>query len=114
MAPCICGGDEEPQLVRYAHPICVVDRDTSMHFHGGGVGHKSTRNTTREFFEDCDPLDRIAPAAPNEVTDAESEQEEDALLTGKGLMEGDEGAAGGDDDMELDSEVDKYNYGGLE
>ncbi|KAJ8580241.1 hypothetical protein M405DRAFT_753507, partial [Rhizopogon salebrosus TDB-379] len=34
-----------------------VDRDMLMLFRGGEVGHKSIRNATREFLEDCDPLD---------------------------------------------------------
>jgi hypothetical protein len=29
-----------------------------MHFHGGGVGHKSTRQATDWFLSDCDKLDK--------------------------------------------------------
>jgi hypothetical protein len=95
-----------------------------MRFRGGGVGHKSTRDATRKFLEDRDPLDRITPAAPNEVTDSESEQDgedgEDAPVAGEEMMDGIEGdededvTADGNDDMQLDSEMDEYGYGGLD
>jgi hypothetical protein len=34
-----------------------VDRDMMMRFHGGGVGHKSTREVTDQFLDDRDPMD---------------------------------------------------------
>lgn len=35
-------------------PTRFVDHDMIMQFHGGGVGHKSTRNATDQLLDDRD------------------------------------------------------------
>ena len=54
-----------------------------MRFRGGGVGHKSTREATAVFLEDCDPLDEITRNdSEEEFEDLESGINEGAQLSG--------------------------------
>jgi hypothetical protein len=68
-----------------------VYRDMLMRFHGSGVGHKSIRNATREFFEDRPSSSKLLALSRNRKVKMHSSLE-------RVMMEGDEGAADGSDD----------------
>ncbi|KAG2339697.1 hypothetical protein BDR05DRAFT_916879 [Suillus weaverae] len=92
-----------------------VDRDMMMRFHGGGVGHKSTREATAVFLEDCDPLDEITQNdSEEEFEDLESGINEEAQLSGSTSGATQNQATSDEDEDDIESEMDEYGYAGLD
>jgi len=59
-----------------------------MHFRGGGVGHKSTREATNFFKKDRDRLDmRSASSEPTQDIDDEDDEEWDDVNKDSGIDE---------------------------
>lgn len=112
---------------RFYYVNMFVDRDMFMHFHGGGVSHKSIRSTTQIFRNDHNPLDCVAPsdnADSKEDEEASEGDEEASKGDEEGAAEGDEeGAAKGaidegiidqDEDKVGESEMEEFGYGRLD
>ncbi|KAG1722882.1 uncharacterized protein EDB91DRAFT_1174015 [Suillus paluster] len=120
-----CPLHENNEDWKFYYVNMFVDRDMMMRFRGGGrVGHKSTRDATRVFLDDRDPLDEVAPELDvlddrSEDTDFVSSDEEgdDNGLDGEEpgedeVMDGDEGIADRGEDVEL--EIEEYGYSGID
>ncbi|TFY53971.1 hypothetical protein EVG20_g9898 [Dentipellis fragilis] len=102
----------------YFYVNIFVDRDMFMRFRGGGVGHKSTRDATRCFYDDHDPMD-----VPKDDNHDESAAETDTeVIADRALPLADkdppELQEGGEDIEEEEedtpeSEEEDYGYDGL-
>ncbi|EDQ99528.1 uncharacterized protein LACBIDRAFT_334986 [Laccaria bicolor S238N-H82] len=82
-----------------------ADRDKVMRFRGGGVGHKSTRESMDQFLQDWDALNLIDKEPSEMELDSDFDNEDDNK----------EGNVGGDEDQEEwmdedDDEEDDYGY----
>lgn len=87
-----------------------------MRFRGGGVGHKSTRESTAVFLEDRDPLDEITrDDSEEDFEDLESGINQGAQLSaGSASTTAQNQAIGDEDEDDIESEMDEYGYGGLD
>ncbi|KAG2098398.1 uncharacterized protein F5147DRAFT_777641 [Suillus discolor] len=87
-----------------------------MRFRGGGVGHKSTRESTAVFLEDRDPLDEITrDDSKEDFEDLESGINQGAQLSARSASTTAQNQATGDEDKDnIESEMDEYGYGGLD
>ncbi|OJA08927.1 hypothetical protein AZE42_12664, partial [Rhizopogon vesiculosus] len=47
-----------------------------MHFHGGGVGHQSTRHAADWFLADCDKLDKRSNVSNNDNSNDDDDQDD--------------------------------------
>lgn len=60
VAQALAEGDKDWRYYYVGMQVCrniptrFVDHDMIMQFHGGGVGHKSTRNATDQLLDDRD------------------------------------------------------------
>jgi hypothetical protein len=87
-----------------------------MRFRGGGVGHKSTCESTAIFLEDHDPLDEIARDDSEEDSKSDIDQtwsDDDLVQVSESTSTAQNQAAGEDED-DIESEMDEYRYGGID
>ncbi|KAG2046721.1 hypothetical protein BDR06DRAFT_898681 [Suillus hirtellus] len=94
----------------YYYVNVFVDHDMFMRFHGGGMGHQTTREATQCFFHDRDSLDDIGPNSRGTRNgDDEIEEEEGEDNDKDGDEDGDEADEkeniDGDDDDIVDDEL---------
>ncbi|KAG1771856.1 hypothetical protein EDD22DRAFT_947850 [Suillus occidentalis] len=96
---------------RFFYVNIFVDRDMLMQFRGGGIGHKSTHESTAVFLEDHDPLDEIAQDDSEEGSDSGIDQANDPVDGSTSMVQNQ--ATGDEDEEDIESEMDEYGYEGI-
>jgi hypothetical protein len=92
----------------YLTSIRFVDRDMMMRFHGGGVGHKLTREATNQFLDDHEHTERNGKQMAEGIEGGGLAEEANGM--DDELAWGDNPGNVVDEEVPSDDEQDDYRY----